>query len=133
MRGHLVGKQAQNDDGDDGDGDGDDALTDRQLAALALLATGKSVQMVADELGVHRQTLWRWRAHNARFRAELRRRQREMWEESMTRLQGMLHPSIDVIDSFLNARYDMHRFRAATTVLRMSGLSKALPLRPDEP
>ena len=123
-------------DGDpdaDADSASDDELTDRQLAALALLATGKSVQNVADELGVHRQTLWRWRAHDERFRAELHRRQREMWEESMTRLQAMVLPSIEVIDSYLNNRYDMHRFRAATTVLRMSGLAKAVPLRPDTP
>jgi DNA-binding CsgD family transcriptional regulator len=40
-------------------------LTPRQLAAARLLAAGRSVADVADELRVSRQSLWNWRKHPA--------------------------------------------------------------------
>lgn len=106
-------------------------LSDRQLAAVSMFASGSSVKDVADALGVTRQTLWRWRTEDEHFRAELRRRQAQMWEEQAARLRGLLEPSIDVVTSFLTSRYDQHRFRAATTILRLSRLNRAVPL-PDD-
>src|SRR6476660_3392752 len=43
----------------------EDELTDQQRAALELLVQGSSVSRVAQQLGVHRMTVSRWRSGHA--------------------------------------------------------------------
>jgi len=43
-------------------------LSDSQLSAVQMLATGLSVPTVADELGLHKTTVYRWMENNRDFR-----------------------------------------------------------------
>jgi Homeodomain-like domain len=104
----------------------DDALDERRQAAMQLLLAGMSVARVAKEIGVHRQTLWRWR-NEPGFAAELKRRGEEMWDENARRLQGMLGRAIDVMEHQLGDRYERIRFRAAQAILSLSSVRKFVP------
>lgn len=108
----------------------DPQLSDAQLAATALLATGKSYQRVADELNIDPRTLFTWRQLPA-FRRALRARRDEIWCEVSDRFRTSLTRSMDVFDEFLNSHFDMNRFRAASTMLRHSGLRAAVDPRPN--
>ena len=102
-----------------------DALTDRQLIAVELLAAGRAVTVVARTLEVDRKTLFVWRQGDA-FRGALQRRRREIWSDSAQRLRGMVEPSLDILDQQLHDKYDRVRFRAAQSVLRFADLRKTI-------
>ena len=38
-----------------------DRLNAQQQQTLGLLATGKRAEEIAEKIGVHRSTIWRWR------------------------------------------------------------------------
>src|SRR3954452_15669846 len=103
----------------------DTQLSDAQIAATGLLAAGKSYQCVAEELNIDPRTLFTWRQRPA-FRRALRARREEIWREVSDRFRSSLKRSMDVFDEFLNDRFDMNRFRAASAMLRHSGLRAAL-------
>ena len=53
-----------------------DALSDRQRAALELILLGQNDSAVAERVGVDRRTIYRWRNENETFAAELYTRRR---------------------------------------------------------
>jgi hypothetical protein len=108
------------------------ALSEKQCHAIGLLSFGKSVSAIAQSLGIDRRTLYRWR-QDERFRFELSRRRRELWSDAADRLQGMVHPSLDILEQHLIDRYDRARFRAATAVIRFVNLRKAVEASNEEP
>lgn len=61
-------------------------LKPRQLKALSLIIAGHSLQEVADQLGITRQTVSKWSNHNEEFRAELS----ELKEQARDELANML-------------------------------------------
>lgn len=58
------------------------ALKDKQIRAIEQLVYSpyKSLQMVADEIGVHRDTLYRWRSDNEEFKAAMEKALKERWK-----------------------------------------------------
>ena len=109
----------------DGNAESSLALGQEQLAAIELLLRGVSVPQAAEELGVHRATIYRWRA-DAPFRDELNRRQQELRRLAAERLTALLDPAINVLVSELSEPKTAHR--AATALLRLAtskGLSDA--------
>ena len=106
--------------------DEDETLSVQQLKAVALLLRGMKDGQVADAVGVSRRTIVRWRMEDPDFIAELRCRRRQLCEGSADRLRELLDPSIDVLTQFLRDRYDMHRFRAATAILRLASLKSVI-------
>ena len=102
-------------------------LTERQLSAIEMLATGKSPAAVARLLQVDRKTLYNWR-QNCAFREAAARRREELWHEASARLRGLVHPSLNVLAEMLADRFDeRNRVRAATILLRMANFGKPAP------
>lgn len=99
------------------------SLNEKQALAIEMLAAGKSLAQVIEALAIDRSTLWRWRKDES-FKEALQERMREVWLTASARLRAMLEPALDVMAEQLAARYDLSRVRAATTILRLSGLSK---------
>jgi hypothetical protein len=106
-------------------------LSDKQRAAVELIAIGKTYQFVCDTLAIDRKTLYLWR-QDEEFKQALSERRRERWSAATDRLQAMLDRSLDILEQHLRDRYDCARFRAATSVLRIAGLSRCMPQRRDE-
>ena len=102
-----------------------DNLNEKQLAAIDLLSCGKSYTAVAKSIDVDRRTIYRWR-QNPEFAGTLEERRLELWEEASERLRALVQPSLDVLEHQLNDRYDRARFAAATAILRMANLPKAM-------
>ena len=110
----------------------EEKLSDRQLRAVVLMLDGKHDSEVAQQVGVSRRTLIRWRLEDADFIAELRRRRRQLWNATADRLRSLLDPAVDVLAEQLRDRYDRTRFRAATTILRLANVKSAVPVNDEE-
>jgi len=108
-----------------------DGLTQRQLNALDLLLSGATVTRVAQLLGVCRRTLTRWKNEVEPFKAELRRRREDLIDEHGDRLRAMVGKSLDVMDEHLENRWAPTCHRAARTILSLTGLGKAIGIKPD--
>jgi transposase-like protein len=102
-----------------------DSLNEKQLAAIDLLSRGKSYTAVAKSVDVDRRTIYRWR-QKPEFAGTLEQRRLELWEEASERLRALVHPSLDVLEQQLGDPYDRARFNAATAILRMVNLRKAM-------
>jgi DNA-binding CsgD family transcriptional regulator len=99
-----------------------DRLNEKQLAAVDLLAVGKPYGESARILGIDRKTLYNWRNDDL-FQEALQNRRAELWQSAADRIRALLHPSIDILEKHLTDTYDRSRFRAATTILRLSSRS----------
>ena len=99
-------------------------LTQRQLAAIPLLLQGLSDSSVAEQVGVTRITIYRWRTLNATFRQELDRLRRELLAHSADRLRALLHPSLDILANHLHSADPKTSFRAAALIARIATPSR---------
>ena len=97
-------------------------LTANQNKALALLATGQSVEEISNSLGIHRSTLWRWR-QDPQFIAEWNKLIYETKEVQERALLEMQAKAISALGDCLNSRNEMVKLRASLTILdRVQGL-----------
>jgi hypothetical protein len=62
-------------------------LSDAQRKAIGLLVEGQRDGQAAQEVGVHRVTVTRWRLYNPAFQAALNLRRRQICEESKSRIR----------------------------------------------
>jgi hypothetical protein len=112
-------------------------LTIEQLNAIDLLVTGQSDREVAEAVGVSRQTICGWRLYDPYFRAELNKRRKEIWGESVDRLRSMLPKALEVLERELDG--GPNSWRAALKVIEMAGFSTAkggygtMGVGPDDP
>jgi hypothetical protein len=104
--------------------DPDEHLPDKQRAAIQLIIMGKSDTAAAKALDLDRRTIYRWR-QDERFVAALEERRRALWADAADRVRALVHPSLDVMEQHLCDRYDRARFRAASTILRITNVGKA--------
>ena len=72
-------------------------LSERQRKAVELLLRGLSDQEVANQLGVDRGTVLRWRSKSVAFARELDRQRRRLWEQSAAEIQSMVGPSLSIL------------------------------------
>jgi uncharacterized small protein (DUF1192 family) len=80
---------------------GSQQLDPRRLRAADLISLGQTDAEVAQELGVDRTSLWRWRQQPA-FQVELERRRDELWTTSLDRLPQLLASALDVVAAALD-------------------------------
>ncbi len=91
-------------------------LNANQNKALALLATGQSVEEISNSLGIHRSTLWRWR-QDPQFIAEWNKLIYETKEVQERALLDMQAKAIGALGDCLNSRNEMVKLRASLTIL----------------
>ena len=95
------------------------SLTEKQIAALPLLASGQSYADVAETIGVACGTVRNWCSTYPAFKAELLRLRRDMYVEANERLKALAFAATEalhsvVTDSKIAAR---DRVAAAKVVL----------------
>jgi putative insertion element HTH domain-containing protein len=76
-----------------------------------------SLSAVADELGVDRTALWRWR-RDATFVAELNSRRAELWLVDTDRFRMLLPRALDVLEGAM----EHDDVRTALAVVKIAGL-----------
>lgn len=98
-------------------------LTAQQHRALDLIAAGSRDSEVAENLGVNRTTVWRWRHYDSEFQAELNLRRYELSQAATERLRSLVPCALDAIAEELEGP---RKLRAAATILDLAGF-KAMP------
>lgn len=93
-------------------------LTEQQITAVDLLATGSNLTAVAEKLGVARQTVSEWRNHHAGFIAQLNLRRQEIWCQHSDKLRALIAPALDALESELLGE---NRLQAALAILKLAG------------
>jgi hypothetical protein len=89
-----------------------------QHNAIDLLILGHTDHAVAEQIGVARETICRWRNENPYFMAELNRRRKAVWQTAHERIRGLVGKAIDIVEKALNA----DDVKAAFTVLKAANL-----------
>jgi transposase-like protein len=95
---------------------GESALDPQQERAAYMLATGAGVQEVADELDVHRSTLWDWR-QQATFQAFYNRLLSEIRADVKEGLVGLYEEAVDTVRECLNSEDERVALKAASQVI----------------
>jgi hypothetical protein len=93
-------------------------LSIEQHNAIDLLILGHTDHTVAEQIGVARETICRWRNENPYFMAELNRRRKDVWQTAQERLRGLVGKAIDILEKALQP----DDVKAAVTVLRAANL-----------
>ena len=108
-----------------------DGLSQSQHNAINRLLEGAADSTVAADVGVSRRTIYRWKHEDQAFMAELQRRRSELNDEHTDRLRALLGKALDVFDRHVRDRYGPVCYRAARTLLTITGLGKTLGLKPN--
>ena len=93
--------------------------TVEQENAIDLLITGITDVETAEEVGVHRVTVTKWRLCDPWFQTELSRRRVDPWGASAERLRAMLPKALHVLEKNLSQGPD--GLRAALEVIKICG------------
>ena len=101
-------------------------LTDRQLAAIELIASGATDTAVAEALHVNRRSVYRWRVEDPEFRAHLSKRRAELYANSVDRLRAMLNQALNTLEQQISDPYTTTSLRAARTLLVMARVGSAV-------
>ena len=89
-------------------------LDTRQLKAIELLASGETVRVVADSVGVNRKTVYDW-LKNENFKAELDRQVKELKSNVEKKLLSNVNPFLDELTKIaLYSESDKTRLEAIT-------------------
>src|SRR5688572_22298546 len=113
-------------------------LSERQWKAVDLLLRGLSDQEVANQLGVDRGTVLRWRSKSVAFGRELDRQRRRLWEQSAAEIQSMVGPALSILRKQLASGDERTAIRAAGVLLRFATPSRLAAagmasVSPDDP
>lgn len=102
-----------------------DSLNEQHMAAVELLAMGKSYAAVAKSLEIDRKTLFNWRMKPA-FQLAVKQRHSEIWGDAVDRLQMLIAPALEVLSDQMSQVYDQTRHRAAVSLIRLAHMQKLL-------
>ena len=104
------------------------ALSPAQEAVIAALLAGQTQAQAAQAAGVRPEQVSRWKAKDARFVAELNRRQVELWEASRLELLSLAAEARQTLRELLQSDNEGARLRAAQALLKAQ-----MPERPNLP
>lgn len=93
-------------------------LSVEQHNAIDLLILGHTDHAVAEQIGVVRETICRWRNEHPYFIAELNRRRKDVWQTAHERLRGLVGKAIDIVEKALDA----DDIKVALTVLKATNV-----------
>ena len=99
----------------------DKRLSGPQQKAINLFLAGMNDTEVAEELGLARQTVNKWRNKNQNFGAKLEQQQRELNKESRQQLSGLVSRSVEVLGQSLESENERIRQSTAVHVLKATG------------
>ena len=103
-----------------------------QLKALDLLLSGLPDVHIAQALGVHRTTIYRWKTLHPAFVAEYNRLRIDAWDACHQRLRHLLPRALSALGKGLRSDNPSVALRSATTLLRHAAPDKeTLPPPPD--
>jgi hypothetical protein len=106
-------------------------LSVAQLNAVDALVAGKNDREAAEQIGVSRVTVTRWKLYDVQFRAALAARRAEVWSGAADRLRALLPKALDVLAEALSDKaHGERRTNTALTLLKLAGLPVTPP---DEP
>ena len=100
---------------------GDKRLSGPQQKAINLFLAGMNDTEVAEELGLARQTVNKWRNKNQNFGAKLEQQQRELNKESRQQLSGLVSRSVEVLRQSLESENERIRQSTVVHVLKATG------------
>ena len=118
-------------------------LPPHQQKALNLLASGKTISQVSQEMAIHRTTVWRWTT-TPEFQATLNSLVAEARAEMQQGLVALQEKAINTLKECMSSPNHMVRVRTALSVLdRVSGMRQeptsvqnirqmALPIGPED-
>jgi transposase-like protein len=90
-------------------------LTDPQKAAIDMILCGKKLKTIAEKLGIHPSTLWRWRRHDLDFRSTLALASQKALMHSIEQLRKLVPKAVEIVHSEM----EHENFHAAIQVLRL--------------
>lgn len=93
-------------------------LSTSKRRAIQLLGEGRSVSQVSVIIGCDRSTVYKW-LKEPQVIVERARQANEMRDSAQSRLQGLVHKSIDVVGKALDAG----DLKAACAVLKFTGIA----------
>ena len=105
-----------------------------QRSAIDLLVAGNDDTRTAEQLGLHRTTISKWRLYDPVFQAALNARRAEVFGAGVARLQALIPKALDVLADELDKADNPNRLKAAVAVLKVAiaANTPAGPTDPDE-
>jgi hypothetical protein len=94
-------------------------LSDEQQRAVPLILMGRSDREVAQEIGVTRETVTRWRNEYPVFIAALNHERWQLWDASRNNVHSLVRKALAVVEKAM----DQNDTRAALAILKMTGFA----------
>ena len=101
------------------------SLSIEQQRAIDLLMTGASDREVAEELGMARETITRWRNYHPEFQAELNRRRRALWDHGLDRLRLLFPEAVDTLRTVVKDPNNRDAVKVALEIVKMADLPES--------
>ena len=89
------------------------SLDGKQEKALAMILQGEKDMVIAERLGIHRTTIYRWRKNDADFREALDERQTLMQEAARNGLMQLTDAALEAVKEALKDKDNRVRLQAA--------------------
>jgi transposase-like protein len=96
----------------------EEELDERKQRAILLLLEGRTISEIAEEMGVSRMTLYRWKNNDQLFQEELRRLKQSAWEAGESKLIAARAEAIEATIELLAHEDARIRLKAIDTILR---------------
>jgi hypothetical protein len=103
-------------------------LSIQQRNAIDLLITGLPDQETADQVGVDRSTVTRWRLYHPAFQAELETQRAALWGNAKEKLRSLVSDAVDLLGDLMQSPgvNDPDRIRIALELEKLAKLGEGI-------